>query len=314
MPAVWARHVQRSSVVLEAREWRQTVGQSGMTPTAFAFLIPVFVFVVFAPFLCVFCIRKRRHTVAVAPKTKKPALRRAEARERLNAVTQVSNVTESTNASSTQTAEPQPEVAPSSASTSGRECAICLSTIHAPSPPEPARIAATQPSDEAATRPPSINDVSPEAILKLNVCGHEFHAECLVSWVVLRKTSCPICRAVYITKEEMMQYDEEASLAMTPTTDTTATTAVPGALAGTQDPAALTVAATTNSAPTNNWNTFWRGDANGVSVSGWRYFWRGENSVPQGQRGANNAAVGESADAVPLEQVPRRSRFWQRTG
>jgi hypothetical protein len=34
---------------LDKREWRKTVGQSGMTPTAFAFLIPVFVVVVFAP-------------------------------------------------------------------------------------------------------------------------------------------------------------------------------------------------------------------------------------------------------------------------
>jgi len=34
---------------LERREWKQTVGQSGMTPTAFAFLIPVFVLVVFCP-------------------------------------------------------------------------------------------------------------------------------------------------------------------------------------------------------------------------------------------------------------------------
>lgn len=34
---------------LERREWKQTVGQSGMTPTAFAFLIPVFVVVVFCP-------------------------------------------------------------------------------------------------------------------------------------------------------------------------------------------------------------------------------------------------------------------------
>jgi hypothetical protein len=36
-----------------------------------------------------------------------------------------------------------------------------------------------------------------EEILRLKVCAHEFHAECLVSWFVLRKTSCPICRAVY---------------------------------------------------------------------------------------------------------------------
>ena len=92
--------------VLEAREWRNTVGQSGMTPTAFAFLIPVFVIVVFAPFLCVFCIRKRRQAVPVpAVKTKKPALRRAEARERLNAVTEVSYVTEGNKAALHGTAE-----------------------------------------------------------------------------------------------------------------------------------------------------------------------------------------------------------------
>jgi hypothetical protein len=36
-------------VALEAREWRDTVGQSGMTPTAFSFLIPVFVVAIAAP-------------------------------------------------------------------------------------------------------------------------------------------------------------------------------------------------------------------------------------------------------------------------
>jgi hypothetical protein len=35
--------------LLDKREWSNTVGQSGMTPTAFAFLVPVFVVVVFAP-------------------------------------------------------------------------------------------------------------------------------------------------------------------------------------------------------------------------------------------------------------------------
>jgi hypothetical protein len=48
MPAIsnqdgWA------TMVLERREWSNTIGQSGMTPTAFAFLIPVFVVVVFCP-------------------------------------------------------------------------------------------------------------------------------------------------------------------------------------------------------------------------------------------------------------------------
>lgn len=91
--------------------------------------------------------------------------------------------------------------------------AICLSTLHAPSPPEPVALTTQPPSDDAAARPPSINDPTPEVILKLNTCGHEFHAECLVSWVVLRKTSCPICRSIYITKEQMTQYDEEAEIA-----------------------------------------------------------------------------------------------------
>jgi hypothetical protein len=35
--------------VLEARALQNTVGQSGMTPTAFSFLIPVFVVAVAAP-------------------------------------------------------------------------------------------------------------------------------------------------------------------------------------------------------------------------------------------------------------------------
>jgi hypothetical protein len=44
MPAISSQ-----DVILARREWSNTVGQSGMTPTAFAFLIPVFVVVVFAP-------------------------------------------------------------------------------------------------------------------------------------------------------------------------------------------------------------------------------------------------------------------------
>jgi hypothetical protein len=43
MPAITTSHA------LQTREWQQTVGQSGMTPTAFAFLVPVFVIIVFCP-------------------------------------------------------------------------------------------------------------------------------------------------------------------------------------------------------------------------------------------------------------------------
>ena len=45
--------------------------------------------------LCVFCIRKRqRGAITPVKPVKKPALRRAEARERLKLVTDVSNVTD----------------------------------------------------------------------------------------------------------------------------------------------------------------------------------------------------------------------------
>ena len=46
MPAI---PVHDSLFELEKREWRNTVGRSGMTSTAFAFLIPIFVVVVFCP-------------------------------------------------------------------------------------------------------------------------------------------------------------------------------------------------------------------------------------------------------------------------
>lgn len=46
MPAVSGQdHVH----ILQERDWQQTVGQSGMTPTAFSFLIPVFVVAIVAP-------------------------------------------------------------------------------------------------------------------------------------------------------------------------------------------------------------------------------------------------------------------------
>jgi hypothetical protein len=88
--------------------------------------------------------------------------------------------------------------------------AICLSTLHAPSPPEPVALTTTNDTLPEAAVKPSIDSAIPEleAILKLQVCGHEFHAECLVSWFVLRKTSCPICRAIYYSKEAMEELEE----------------------------------------------------------------------------------------------------------
>lgn len=37
-------------------------------------------------------------------------------------------------------------------------------------------------------------------ILRLNTCGHAFHAKCLASWFLIHRYDCPICRAVYYVK------------------------------------------------------------------------------------------------------------------
>ncbi|RMZ69970.1 Zinc finger RING FYVE PHD-type [Pyrenophora seminiperda CCB06] len=208
-----------------------------MTPTAFSFLIPVFVVAIAAPFLCVFCIRRRRqppNIIAVRPalKIKKPALRRAEAREKLLEVTEVVDLERSRRRSSDgggdavegaeeEAAKP---VTSERESVSEKECAICLSALHAPAPPEPAKLSPGAPiTDEAAILPsitsptnntPETETTTPETILKLTTCAHEFHAECLVSWFVLRKTSCPICRSVYMSKEVLDRHDEEEQAAL----------------------------------------------------------------------------------------------------
>lgn len=82
--------------------------------------------------------------------------------------------------------------------------AICLSPLHAPSPPEPAKLATGTAEVGEPSIAPSIlekGEGANEEILKLNVCGHEFHAECLISWFIRWKYSCPICRAVYYGKK-----------------------------------------------------------------------------------------------------------------
>ncbi|KAL6174055.1 hypothetical protein ACJQWK_00204 [Exserohilum turcicum] len=181
--------------------------------------------------LCIFCIRRRRRTTTPLParppaKVKKPALRRAEAREKLNEVTKVSSRASSA-------AEDEATPRSESQSVLERECAICLSALYAPTPPEPAKLSPDEPPTSAATATatetaapqPQSTDLGPtitrtttapesETILRLIVCNHEFHAECLVSWFVLRKTSCPICRSLYMSKEDMDQYDEEERIAM----------------------------------------------------------------------------------------------------
>jgi len=107
----------------------------------------------------------------------------------------------------------------------GSKSAICLSALYAPAPPEPAKLSPDTPITDAAALPASMpvsdDDTTTttdmpdaETILKLSICGHEFHTDCLVSWFVLRKTSCPICRSVYMSKEALEQHDEEEQLAL----------------------------------------------------------------------------------------------------
>jgi hypothetical protein len=203
--------------------------------------------------LCIFCIRKRRQAAPVAarppPKTKKPALRRAEAREKLNEVTEVVSLVRATSVQSRDGAEDDEgkldvvetrsvlerewwvwqynNICSNTILTILRS-AICLSTLHAPAPPEPAKLSPETPITDDAALPASLpqsDSIDPtattttsapesETILKLQVCGHEFHADCLTSWFVLRKTSCPICRSVYMSKEAMQQHDEEERIAL----------------------------------------------------------------------------------------------------
>jgi hypothetical protein len=180
--------------------------------------------------------------------------------------------------------------------------AICLSTLHAPSPPEPALLASTSTVDEAAIRPPTATPDSntttdtpadPEAILKLQVCGHEFHSECLVSWFVLRKTTCPICRAAYMSKEDMKAYeDEDAAVAAEANTAATPEVLAAGGA---------------------------RTDANGVRISNWQYFWGGESvwnrhrnqgqgsapvaTVDAAERGEGSGNANATANAAQMRQV-----------
>jgi hypothetical protein len=161
--------------------------------------------------------------------------------------------------------------------------AICLSTLHAPAPPEPALLVSTDAStvDEAATNPITPPTDQPDSILKLRTCSHTFHAECLVSWFVLRKTTCPICRTAYISKEDMQAYEEEEA----------AETAVVEAMTVVEPNAAQA----TPAPPVTNWRYFWAGQ----SVMG------RENALAPTRQGVTDVEAGQ--------QRERRWRIWRRS-
>lgn len=160
-----------------------------LTPTAVGFLVPLLLVFLCAPFACVFFIRRRRsgQPPDYILNLRTPAQRKNEAKEKLASVTEVSSVI---------TGDAK-EFTDENASVLERECAICLSALYAPSPPEPIKVA----GGPTPSKSPSVSGLSlngeKEEILRLNACGHEYHMECLLSWFMVRKYSCPICRAVY---------------------------------------------------------------------------------------------------------------------
>ena len=84
-----------------------------------------------------------------------------------------------------------------------------MSTLHAPAAPEPAKLSFENGVADEATRLPASSDVEEEEVFKLKECGHEFHSYCLVSWTMLRKTSCPVCRTVFYYEEPEKTTDPE---------------------------------------------------------------------------------------------------------
>ncbi|PSN67591.1 hypothetical protein BS50DRAFT_633309 [Corynespora cassiicola Philippines] len=192
--------------------------KSNLGGTAIGFLVPLFIVFLCGPFICILFVRHRRPTRPLAGPARQPrlpVLRRDEARSRLD------DVTHAVGAGVTKEKEVWRLDARLGDEESAleRECAICLCSLHAPSPPKPAKLALEKaiPGDGtsavlASSKPPSISNISiheNEEILKLKSCGHEFHAECLVSWCILRKYSCPICRAVYFQSEDVKAKSEE---------------------------------------------------------------------------------------------------------
>ncbi|KAF2123409.1 hypothetical protein P153DRAFT_165389 [Dothidotthia symphoricarpi CBS 119687] len=181
--------------------------RSGMSPTAFSLLIPVLFLFFLGPPICVYFLRRRRQRLSrVGIPPRRAAVQRSDARAMLGSVTEV------VGAARVGTLEEKSSV--ECISVLERECAICLSTLHGPSPPEPAQLRLSNEVVTANTAmevpPAKAVSIEEEEILKLKVCGHEFHTECLVSWCALRKTSCPICRATYYTGEAEKTSNDEA--------------------------------------------------------------------------------------------------------
>lgn len=210
MPAISAIYDLATPLINEHLEARrdQPYGRDrrALSPTAIGFLVPLFICVLLGPFICVAFTRKcrdggaqHRASVSSSSSRQKPApipkVSREDARTTLSDVTEVMHFHGR-----------EEEKFACTGTMNEKDCAICLSTLHAPSPPEPAKLSATDTSTFSSISALSLSEH--EEILRLKVCNHEFHAECLISWFVLAKWSCPICRALYY-KPGLERYSEE---------------------------------------------------------------------------------------------------------
>lgn len=194
------------AITIVKRQYDSRADGRTLTPTAVGFLVPLLLVFLCAPFACVFFIRRRRQgrPPDYVLNLRTPAQRKEEARAKLATVTEVSSI------ASGGDDDLMNEKGCSAETTSilDRECAICLSTLYAPSPPEPAKT-----TGAPLSKAPSLSGVSlsgeKEEILRLIVCGHEYHMECLMSWFLVRKYSCPICRAVYFSTKTVQELAAE---------------------------------------------------------------------------------------------------------
>ncbi|KAF2743895.1 hypothetical protein M011DRAFT_207452 [Sporormia fimetaria CBS 119925] len=197
--------------VLDGRDtYRGRVNRRKLTPQAVGFIVAIFGLLLVATISSIFMMRRRRamHTYRVELTLQSlrkppppPPERREEARKKLEAVTEVLSASGQDKACAD--AEKSAKEFRSSMSLHEKECTICLSPLYVSSLPESAKVVKEQSTDAEAAFTLDATVSGPEEILRLKVCRHEFHAECLTSWFVVRKYSCPLCRAVY--------YEDEAS-------------------------------------------------------------------------------------------------------
>ncbi|KAF2478310.1 uncharacterized protein BDR25DRAFT_365475 [Lindgomyces ingoldianus] len=137
-----------------------------------SFLVPLFVFFLFTPCICIYLIRCRRNSRLVSQiRLQSPAKQRQDARKKLDEVTEVATHTRNSKFACAGTTVERECVEEVSAF---EECAICLSTVHAPSPPEPAKVAAEMGSWLEVSENTQLSESSPvekEELLRLKHGG-----------------------------------------------------------------------------------------------------------------------------------------------